>query len=163
MFIDQNWNIFHADKKKTSSWCSTVAGTLSTNCPKIFKNGQKEFKEGGWWTLQEVLPPSEKPEVMTPGLNLRRRKKGGNLRTGEVGKANKKRKVENEILKNGGTGEENHEAGKLVEEKSESIIPGNEAKNVSEKDIADQINTFLESNGDISELDIGSWSNGRDL
>jgi GNAT superfamily N-acetyltransferase len=92
---------------------------------------------------------------MTPGLNLRRRKKGGNLRTGEVGKANKKRKVENEILKNGGTGEENHEAGKLVEEKSESIIPGNEAKNVSEKDIADQINTFLESNGDISELDIG--------
>ena len=158
-FIDQNWNIFHADKKKTSSWCSTVAGTLSTNCPKIFRSGQKEFKEGGWWTLQEVLPPSEKPEVMTPGLNLRRRKKGGNVRSVEVGKANKKRKIESEVLKNGETAasDENREAEKLVEVKSENIIRGNETQksNASETDIADQINTFLESNGDISELDIG--------
>ncbi len=162
-FIDQNWNIFHADKKKTSSWCSTVAGTLSTNCPKIFKSGQKEFKEGGWWTLQEVLPPSEKPEVITPGLNLRRRKKGGHVRTGEVGKANKKRRVESEIVENGGTAElaKNHEAEKLVEakklEEHENMIGGNatQKSNVSEKDIADQIETFLKSNGDISELDIG--------
>ncbi|CAB3978584.1 cysteine-rich 2-binding [Paramuricea clavata] len=157
-FIEQNWNIFHADKKKTSSWCSTVAGTLSTNCPKIFKSGQKEFKEGGWWTLQEVLPPSEKPEVITPGFNLRRRKKGGHARTGE---ANKKRRVE--ILQNGGTAEsaENHEAGKLVEmeklKQSENMTERNGTQNsgVSETDIADQINTFLESNGDILELDIG--------
>ena len=159
-FIEQNWHIFHADRKKTSSWCSTVAGTLSTNCPKIFKSGQKEFKEGGWWTLQEVLPPSEKPEVITPGFNLRRRKKGGHARTGE---ANKKRRVESEILQNGGTAEsaENHEAGKLVEteklKQSENMTErnGTQKSSVSETDIADRINTFLESNGDILELDIG--------
>ncbi|XP_028412741.1 cysteine-rich protein 2-binding protein-like [Dendronephthya gigantea] len=163
-FIEQNWNIFHVDKKKTSSWCSTVAGTLSTNCPKIFKSGQKEFKEGGWWTLQEVLPPSEKPEVMTPGLNPRRRKKGGNTRTGEV-KANiKKRRVEkanDEILENGML-EKNHKAGKLSENvkisesEKERGTQGNRVNSVSESsDITEQINTFLESNGDISELDIG--------
>ena len=151
-FIEQNWNNFHADKKKTSSWCSTVAGTLSINCPKIFKSGQKEFKEGGWWTLQEVLPPSEKPEVMTPGLNLRRRKKGGPVRTGEVGKMNKKRKVESEIVENG---EENHETGNIVEAKKLEESELEKKSSVSETDIADQLNTFLQSNGDILELDIG--------
>lgn len=163
-FIEQHWNIFHAHRKKTSSWCSTVAGTLSSNCPKIFKSGQKEFKEGGWWTLQEVLPPSEKPEVMTPGFNLRRKKKGGPVRRGEGGKI-KKRKVESEILENGETGESagNHEAGILIEteklEGSENMVGGHKIQksSVSETDIADQISTFLESNGDFLHLDIGDF------
>ena len=163
-FIEQHWNIFHAHRKKTLSWCSTVAGTLSANCPKIFKSGLKEFKEGGWWTLQEVLPPSEKPEVMTPGFNLRRKKKGGPVRRGDGGKI-KKRKVESENLENGETGESagNHEAGTLVEtenvEGSENMVGGHKIQksSVSETDIADQISTFLESNGDFLQLDIGDF------
>lgn len=151
-FIDQYWQVFHPDKKRTSSWCSTVAGALSTHCPKIFKSGQKEFKEGGWWTLHEVLPPSEKPEVMTPGLNVRKKKKSGNLRTGE---ANKKRKLEVDIFENGGTAElpENCKAGTLVKAVKTEVNERNESK-LSGTDISNEINTFFESNGDISELDI---------
>ena len=37
-----------------------MAGTLSVGCPQYFKSGQTEFKESGWWTLQEKVPPSVK-------------------------------------------------------------------------------------------------------
>ena len=37
-----------------------MAGTLSVGCPQYFKSGQKEFKESGWWTLQEKVPPAVK-------------------------------------------------------------------------------------------------------
>ena len=29
-------------------------------CPQYFRSGQKEFKEPGWWTLQEKVPPAVK-------------------------------------------------------------------------------------------------------
>ena len=70
-------------------------------------------------------------------------------------------KPNDEILENG-VSEQNHNAGKLCEtlyisesEKGRGIR-GNRVENVSESsDITEQINTFLECNGDISELDIG--------
>ena len=44
-------------RSKTSNWKSTVAGTMSIHCPKIFKSGTQLFKESGWWTLTDVQPP----------------------------------------------------------------------------------------------------------
>lgn len=43
--------------RKTSSWQSTVAGTMSVNCPSTFKSGTTELGETGWWTLQTFAPP----------------------------------------------------------------------------------------------------------
>ena len=48
-------------RKKTTTWPSTVAGILSSGCPRFFKSGQKEFnKETGWWALQENVAPEIK-------------------------------------------------------------------------------------------------------
>ena len=48
-------------RKKTTTWSSTVAGILSSGCPRFFKSGQKEFnKETGWWALQENVAPEIK-------------------------------------------------------------------------------------------------------
>ena len=48
-------------RKKTATWCSTVAGVLSSGCPQFFKSGQKEFnKEMGWWALMENVSPTVK-------------------------------------------------------------------------------------------------------
>ena len=43
--------------RKTSSWQSTVAGTISVNCPDVFMSGTAELGESGWWTLQTFAPP----------------------------------------------------------------------------------------------------------
>lgn len=44
-------------RHKTSSWQCTVAGTLSVNCPSLFRSGTPVFGENGWWSLQEMRPP----------------------------------------------------------------------------------------------------------
>lgn len=148
-FIEQNWNCFHAEKKKTMSWCSTVAGTLSSNCPKIFKNGQKEFKEGGWWSLNEVLPPSEKPEVMMQGPNHKRKKKRSSI--GGV-KGSKKSKTEAKVDVNGDA-DVNHDVFDYGNTVSTNGMDTNDAM-ISIMDEAN-IDTFLDCNGDMSDLDIG--------
>ncbi len=38
-FIRSNWNVLMPHRKKTQSWHSTVAGTLSVHCPTTFKSG----------------------------------------------------------------------------------------------------------------------------
>ena len=43
--------------RKTSSWQSTVAGTISVNCPDVFVSGTAELGESGWWTLHTFAPP----------------------------------------------------------------------------------------------------------
>jgi len=48
-------------RRKTATWCSTVAGILSSGCPQFFKSGTKEFnKEPGWWGLQQTIAPAIK-------------------------------------------------------------------------------------------------------
>jgi len=48
-------------RRKTATWCSTVAGILSSGCPQFFKSGTKEFnKETGWWGLQQNIAPAIK-------------------------------------------------------------------------------------------------------
>ena len=56
-FISKNWNMLFPDKPMTNNWRSTVAGTLSVYCSKLFKSGQSIFNESGWWALMEVKPP----------------------------------------------------------------------------------------------------------
>eukprot|EP00794_Sanderia_malayensis_P007842 gene7842-8691_t len=56
-FIHSNWNSLFPTKPMTNNWRSTVAGTLSVYCPKLFKSGQGLFNETGWWSLLEVKPP----------------------------------------------------------------------------------------------------------
>ncbi|XP_068676703.1 cysteine-rich protein 2-binding protein-like isoform X2 [Montipora foliosa] len=57
-FIDRYWMVLFPKKKKTTTWPSTVAGILSSGCPRFFKSGQREFnKETGWWSLQENVAP----------------------------------------------------------------------------------------------------------
>lgn len=38
-FIQANWMRLMPHRKRTQSWHSTVAGTLSVHCPAIFKSG----------------------------------------------------------------------------------------------------------------------------
>ena len=38
-FIRTHWNKLMPDRKRTQSWRSTVAGTLSVNCPAVFQSG----------------------------------------------------------------------------------------------------------------------------
>lgn len=45
------------NRKKTSLWHGTVAGTLSSGCPLVFTSGAKELGENGWWRLTEMKPP----------------------------------------------------------------------------------------------------------
>lgn len=56
-FLSQHWNTLFPDKPMTSNWRSTVAGTLSVYCTRLFKSGQAAFSETGWWALVEVKPP----------------------------------------------------------------------------------------------------------
>ena len=146
-FIDANWTTFHADRKRTSSWFSTVAGILSTNCPRYFKNGQKQFREGGWWTLQEVLPPSERLELTNGGVSTRRKKKSAaSVQTGGAVKntraSERKRKLD---------GREVEEGAVLKVEKTEEV----EKESLAEVDDVDPFEGFLENSAELLELDIG--------
>ena len=38
-FIRTNWSSLMPYRKKTQSWHSTVAGTLSVHCPAVFQSG----------------------------------------------------------------------------------------------------------------------------
>lgn len=38
-FIRTNWSALMPHRKKTQSWHSTVAGTLSVHCPSVFQSG----------------------------------------------------------------------------------------------------------------------------
>jgi len=42
-FIRSNWSVLMPHRKKTQSWHSTVAGTLSVHCPTTFKSGKGWF------------------------------------------------------------------------------------------------------------------------
>uniref|UniRef100_S4RD22 Lysine acetyltransferase 14 n=1 Tax=Petromyzon marinus TaxID=7757 RepID=S4RD22_PETMA len=58
------------DRKKTSTWWSTVAGCLSVGSPMHFRSGAQQFGEPGWWKLARTKPPSLRPElesVQAPG------------------------------------------------------------------------------------------------
>lgn len=57
-FIGQHWeSFFGTNRKKASSWHSTISGTLSSNSPAIFQSGTSVFGEPGWWRLTVVQPP----------------------------------------------------------------------------------------------------------
>uniref|UniRef100_A0A7N4P941 Lysine acetyltransferase 14 n=1 Tax=Sarcophilus harrisii TaxID=9305 RepID=A0A7N4P941_SARHA len=51
-----------SNRKKTSTWWSTVAGCLSVGSPVFFRSGAQEFGEPGWWKLVHNKPPTMKPE-----------------------------------------------------------------------------------------------------
>lgn len=140
-FIDTNWATFHGDRKRTSSWFSTVAGILSTNCPKYFKNGQKQFREGGWWTLQDVLPPSKRLELISGGVSTRRKKKIVTVETVKKTRTSeRKRKLT-----------ESQEERTVKVEKMEEM----EKESLAEVDDVDTLEGFLENSVDLLELDIG--------
>ena len=56
-FLSQHWSNLFPERPMTNNWRSTVAGTLSVYCSKLFKSGQAIFNEAGWWALMEVKPP----------------------------------------------------------------------------------------------------------
>ncbi|XP_073528585.1 cysteine-rich protein 2-binding protein isoform X3 [Phyllobates terribilis] len=61
-FIEKHWTFLLGNRKKTSTWWSTVAGCLSVGSPMFFKSGAQEFGEPGWWKLVHNKPPTLKPE-----------------------------------------------------------------------------------------------------
>ncbi|XP_071996758.1 cysteine-rich protein 2-binding protein isoform X3 [Engystomops pustulosus] len=61
-FIEKHWTYLLGNRKKTSTWWSTVAGCLSVGSPMFFKSGAQEFGEPGWWKLVHNKPPVLKPE-----------------------------------------------------------------------------------------------------
>ncbi|XP_020670244.1 cysteine-rich protein 2-binding protein isoform X2 [Pogona vitticeps] len=61
-FIERHWNFLLGNRKKTSTWWSTVAGCLSVGSPLYFRSGAQEFGEPGWWKLVHNRPPTMKPE-----------------------------------------------------------------------------------------------------
>ncbi|KAJ7338885.1 hypothetical protein JRQ81_012787 [Phrynocephalus forsythii] len=61
-FIERHWNFLLGNRKKTSTWWSTVAGCLSVGSPLYFRSGAQEFGEPGWWRLVHNRPPTLKPE-----------------------------------------------------------------------------------------------------
>ncbi|KAM3932259.1 cysteine-rich protein 2-binding protein isoform 2-T2 [Leptodactylus fuscus] len=61
-FIEKHWTFLLGNRKKTSTWWSTVAGCLSVGSPMFFKSGAQEFGEPGWWKLVHNKPPALKPE-----------------------------------------------------------------------------------------------------
>ncbi|XP_048586308.1 cysteine-rich protein 2-binding protein isoform X2 [Nematostella vectensis] len=71
-FIDRNWLLLFPYKRRSTSWCSTIAGTLSVGCPRYFKSGQQEFKESGWWSLKENISPVEVLNIS--GADAKKRK-----------------------------------------------------------------------------------------
>ncbi|KFV03494.1 Cysteine-rich protein 2-binding protein, partial [Pterocles gutturalis] len=61
-FIEKHWTFLLGNRKKTSTWWSTVAGCLSVGSPLFFRSGAQEFGEPGWWKLVHNKPPTMKPE-----------------------------------------------------------------------------------------------------
>ncbi|XP_058030589.1 cysteine-rich protein 2-binding protein isoform X2 [Ahaetulla prasina] len=61
-FIEKHWSYLLGNRKKTSTWWSTVAGCLSVGSPLYFRSGAQEFGEPGWWKLVHNRPPIMKPE-----------------------------------------------------------------------------------------------------
>ncbi|XP_062986111.1 cysteine-rich protein 2-binding protein isoform X1 [Elgaria multicarinata webbii] len=61
-FIEKHWSFLLGNRKKTSTWWSTVAGCLSVGSPLYFRSGAQEFGEPGWWKLVHNRPPAMKPE-----------------------------------------------------------------------------------------------------
>ncbi|XP_059748726.1 cysteine-rich protein 2-binding protein isoform X2 [Bos taurus] len=61
-FIEKHWTFLLGNRKKTSTWWSTVAGCLSVGSPMYFRSGAQEFGEPGWWKLVHNRPPTLKPE-----------------------------------------------------------------------------------------------------
>lgn len=61
-FIEKHWTFLLGNRKKTSTWWSTVAGCLSVGSPLYFRSGAQEFGEPGWWKLVHNRPPTLKPE-----------------------------------------------------------------------------------------------------
>ncbi|XP_037545573.1 cysteine-rich protein 2-binding protein [Nematolebias whitei] len=61
-FIGRHWNFLLGNRKKTSTWWSTVAGCLSVGSPTFFRSGAQEFGEPGWWKLVQNRPPTLRPE-----------------------------------------------------------------------------------------------------
>ncbi|XP_069625055.1 cysteine-rich protein 2-binding protein isoform X2 [Ranitomeya imitator] len=61
-FIEKHWTFLLGNRKKTSTWWSTVAGCLSVGSPMFFKSGAQDFGEPGWWKLVHNKPPTLKPE-----------------------------------------------------------------------------------------------------
>ncbi|XP_024415198.1 cysteine-rich protein 2-binding protein isoform X1 [Desmodus rotundus] len=61
-FIEKHWTFLLGNRKKTSTWWSTVAGCLSVGSPMYFRSGAQEFGEPGWWKLVHNKPPTMKPE-----------------------------------------------------------------------------------------------------
>lgn len=61
-FIGRHWSFLLANRKKTTTWWSTVAGCLSVGSPLFFRSGAQEFGEPGWWKLVLNKPPTLKPE-----------------------------------------------------------------------------------------------------
>lgn len=61
-FIGRHWNFLLGNRKKTSTWWSTVAGCLSVGSPAFFRSGAQEFGEPGWWKLVQNRPPTLRPD-----------------------------------------------------------------------------------------------------
>ncbi|KAH0514668.1 Cysteine-rich protein 2-binding protein [Microtus ochrogaster] len=61
-FIEKHWTFLLGNRKKTSTWWSTVAGCLSVGSPVYFRSGAQEFGEPGWWKLVHNRPPTMRPE-----------------------------------------------------------------------------------------------------
>ncbi|KAM4594181.1 cysteine-rich protein 2-binding protein [Fundulus diaphanus] len=61
-FIGRHWNFLLGNRKKTSTWWSTVAGCLSVGSPTFFRSGAQEFGEPGWWKLVQNRPPTLRPD-----------------------------------------------------------------------------------------------------
>lgn len=78
-FIDRNWNTFFGNtrtKKKTSTWHGTVAGTLSANCPQLFRSGTSVLGESGWWALADSsLPTPTELEILLANQKIGRKNK----------------------------------------------------------------------------------------
>ncbi|XP_059140207.1 cysteine-rich protein 2-binding protein-like [Physella acuta] len=56
-FIEANWTTFFGhQRKKTTLWMGTVAGTLSLGCPDYFISGTKVVEQG-YWRLAVIEPP----------------------------------------------------------------------------------------------------------
>ncbi|KAM8946249.1 cysteine-rich protein 2-binding protein [Pelodytes ibericus] len=61
-FIEKHWTFFLGNRKRTSTWWSTVAGCLSVGSPLFFRSGAQEFGEPGWWKLVHNKPPIMRPD-----------------------------------------------------------------------------------------------------
>ncbi|XP_069463641.1 cysteine-rich protein 2-binding protein isoform X1 [Ambystoma mexicanum] len=61
-YIEKHWTFLLGNRKKTSTWWSTVAGCLSVGSPVFFRSGVQDFGEPGWWKLVHNRPPTMRPE-----------------------------------------------------------------------------------------------------